>query len=140
MRIPVPRVVSPELHIVTGLLLGATLWACSGPAPSPDTTESESRTQVYYVQLQLTEDKDRAETILSRGLRWWKKQPASSRPPLVQEPRSSDVPVTIKWKTPFYRVRLGPFAKEQQAERVLDTALSAFPDAFVAPDQIEAPQ
>lgn len=136
VRIPVPRAVPAELYIiVTGLLLGA----CSGPAPSPDTMESESRTNVYYVQLQFTEDKDQAETLLSRGLQWWKQQPDSSRPPLLQEMESSDVPVTIKWKAPFYRVRLGPFAKEKQAETVLKKTRSAFPDAFVVPDRIQNP-
>ncbi|PSQ78623.1 MAG: SPOR domain-containing protein, partial [Bacteroidetes bacterium QH_6_63_17] len=44
--------------------------------------------------------------------------------------------VTINWKPPFYRVRLGPFATRQQAEAVLQAARSVFPDAFVAPKRI----
>lgn len=140
VRIPVPRVVPPELYVMTGLLLGAVLLgACSGPAPSPDATESEPPSRVYHVQLQMTEDKDQAAETLGQAQRWWKQQPDSTRPPLVQGTQTSDTPVNIKWKTPFYRVQLGPFAKEKQAERVLDTALSAFPDAFIVPDQTEAP-
>lgn len=126
----------PPLRIVTGMLLGAMLiGACSGPGSVSDKTESEPPSRVYHVQLQLTEDKDRAAAILNRGLQWWNQQPASQRPPLVRGAQSSDSPVSIVWKAPFYRVRIGPFATEEQAERVLETARSAFPDAFVAPER-----
>lgn len=122
------------------MLLGAAvLGACSGPAPSPDPSTPTVGSRVYHVQLQLTEDKDQAEEILNRGLRWWKRQPTSSRPPLLQEVSSSNRAVSIKWKTPFYRVRIGPFATEEQAQTVLEEARSAFPDAFVAPEQVDAP-
>ena len=128
------------LRIVPALLLGVVLFgACSGPAPPPDPSPPDVGSHVYHVQLKLTEDKDRAEAILSRGLRWWNRQSASSRPPLVEEGASSSTAVSIKWKTPFYRVRIGPFATEQQAETVLEEARSAFPDAFVAPDRVDAP-
>jgi cell division septation protein DedD len=123
-----------------GMLLGATLLgACSAPEPSPDPESAESGARVYHVQLQFTEDKDQAESIMSRGLRWWQNQPASSRPPLVQAAPSSDAAVSIKWRTPFYRVRIGPFATEQQAETVLRKAQSTFPDAFVAPSRSQSP-
>lgn len=130
------------LVLVFGLLLsGGGLLACTGPAStrSPGSTTPEAGTRIYHVQLQLTDEKERAVEILGRGERWWEKQPASVRPPLVEGTQSSDTPVHIEWKAPFYRVRLGPFATEQQAERVLDAARSAFPDAFVAPDRIDPP-
>jgi hypothetical protein len=56
----------------------------------------------------------------------------------VRGAQASDVAVSIKWRAPFYRVRIGPFATEQQAETVLEEAHSTFPDAFVAPDRVEA--
>ncbi len=135
-----PPVVPSPLRLVTGMLLGAALiGACSGPGSVPDTTESETPARVYHVQLQLTEDKDRAAAILDRGLQWWNQQPPPQRPPLVRGAEASDSPVTIMWRAPFYRVRIGPFATEQQAEQVLETARSAFPDAFVAPERVEDP-
>ena len=122
------------------MLLGAVfLGGCSGPAPSADSSGTEPGSRGYYVRLQLTEDKDRAEAILSQGLRWWNQQPASSRPSLVEDARSSDTAVSIKWQAPFYRVRIGPFATEQQAETVLKEARPTFPDAFVAPERADAP-
>lgn len=131
----------PGSHrIGSGLLLGALLLgACSGPGPASDTPSAEPGSRVYHVQLRLTEDKDRAVETLNQALRWWEQQPASERAPLVQTSQSSEPPVRIKWKAPLYRVRLGPFASEPQAETVLEAARSAFPDAFVAPDRLDAP-
>lgn len=128
------------LFLVLGLLLsGNLLLACTGPGStrSSVSTAPEAGTRIYHVQLQLTDEKERAVEILGRGERWWAKQPASVRPPLVEGTQSSDPAVHIEWKAPFYRVRLGPFATEQQAESVLDAARSAFPDAFVAPDRVD---
>lgn len=120
------------------------LGACSGPAPSSDTGKSEpkteeSRSRVYHVQLQLTEKKDQAEAIMSRGLQWWENQPTASRPPLAQDAPSSGRAVSITWKAPLYRVRIGPFATEQQAQSVLEAARPTFPDAFVAPERVQNP-
>ncbi len=123
---------------VGGVLLGA----CSGPAPEStgQPPEVEPGARIYYVQVRLTEDKGRATEALGRAERWWRERPPADRPPLVQGTSSSGRPVTITWKAPLYRVRLGPFATETQAEAVLDAARSAFPDAFIAPDRAEAPE
>lgn len=128
------------LSLVLGLLLsGGLVLACTGPGStrSPGSTTPEAGTRIYHVQLQLTNEKDQAVEILGRGQRWWKEQPTPARPPLVQGTQWSSTAVHIEWKAPFYRVRLGPFATEQQAERVLDAARSAFPDAFVTPDRVD---
>lgn len=130
------------LFLVLGFLLsGGGLLACTGPTStrSSESTTPEAGTRIYHVQLQLTDEKERAVEMLGRGERWWEKQPASVRPPLVEGTQSSDTAVHIEWKAPFYRVRLGPFATEHQAERVLDAARSAFPDAFVAPGRVDPP-
>jgi len=118
-------------------LAGGLLGACSGPAPSSKapTPNAESEDRIYHVQLRLTDDKDRAVQAQGRAQQWWAQQPAADRPPLLDDTPSSDPPVTITWKAPFYRVRLGPFATEAQADSVLAAAQSAFPDAFVAPDR-----
>jgi hypothetical protein len=89
---------------------------------------------MYHVHLRLTEKKDRAVSVLGEALRWWNEMPAAQRPPLAEGAGASGRPVTIEWKPPFYRVRLGPFATKQRAETAAQTAVaSAFPDAFVAP-------
>lgn len=119
------------------LLLGSLLVACSGP-PQKQSASSPAASRVYHVQLQITENKDRAVEILDRGRQWWTNQPASQQPPLVERPDASPSPLDIEWKAPYYRVRLGPFASKSQAETVLDAARSAFPDAFVVPERVGA--
>lgn len=124
-------------------IAGAFLFACSGPAPesSSPSPEVEPGARIYHVQIGLTEDKNQANELLVRAERWWSTQPSSDRPPRAEGLQSSDPPVTITWKAPFYRVRLGPFATEKQAEAVLKVARSSFPDAFVAPGRAQsAPQ
>ena len=129
------------LSILVGMA-GMLLGACSGPAPESTTGQSpevEPGTRIYHVQLRLTEDKARAAETLGRANQWWRERPPADRPPLVQGTRASGSPVTIAWKAPLYRVRLGPFATETQAEAVLDAARPAFPEAFVAPDRAATP-
>ena len=127
------------LSILAGVCIsGMVLGACSGPGSTGRSSEGEPGTRIYHVQLRLTEDKGRAAEALGRASRWWRERPPADRPPLVRGTSSSGRPVTITWKAPLYRVRLGPFATETQAEAVLDAARPAFPDAFVAPDRPEA--
>lgn len=128
--------------LVVGLLLGVGFAVgCTGPRVGGDAedTAPEPGTRVYDVQIHMAEQKDQAAQVLGRAVQWWESQPSSERSPLVQDAPSSDKAVTIEWKAPLYRVRLGPFATRQQAERVLRNARSTFPEAFVAPDRIEAP-
>lgn len=131
-----PRVVYVPMGALMACLLGV---ACSGPPPESTRPSSgvEPGDRIYNVQLALTEEKGEANETVGRAERWWNNQPPADRPPIAQGTESSNPPVTISWKAPFYRVQLGPFASEDQAEAVLKAAESAFPDAFVAPDRAE---
>jgi hypothetical protein len=127
------------LWVVAGLCAaGALLQACSGLFPSSEAPPSEvgPGDRIYHVQLQLTDEKAQAVETQGRAQRWWQ-QSRADYPPLLENTPSSDPPVTIAWQAPFYRVRLGPFATEAQADSVLAAAQPAFPDAFVAPDRIQ---
>ena len=128
------------LWVVAGLCAtGALLQACSGPLPSSEAPAPEANPsdRIYHVQLRLTDDKAQAVEAQGRAQRWWHEQSGAAHPPLLDETPSSDPPVTITWQAPFYRVRLGPFATEAQADSVLAAAQPAFPDAFVAPDRVQ---
>lgn len=129
------------LWIVAGICVaGAFLPACSGPLSSTEATapEAEPGDRIYHVQLRLTEEKDQAIQTQGRAQQWWAQQPAADHPSLLDNAPSSDPPVTIRWQAPFYRVRLGPFATEAQADSVLTAAQSTFPEAFVAPDRVSS--
>jgi cell division septation protein DedD len=122
--------------LVIGILVGTLLLglSCSGPAPDP-ARETESRR--YLVQLDRADDKTVANRTLGRALQWWKTHADAVEP----RPRtdSSDSPVTVIWRAPLYRVRLGPFASRAAADSVLQQARSAFPNAFVHPERRAAP-
>lgn len=123
----------PDLVRSFCVLVGAFLLALSCTGPQSQAPEKADETRVYHVQIQMTEEKDKADQTLGQALRWWKELPASKQPPLAGAENS---PVHIEWQAPLYRVRLGPFATREQAEAVLTEARSAFPDAFVAPERV----
>lgn len=122
-----------------GLLVGLS---CSGPSSdtqAPSQTETPDR--LYHVQLDMMKDKAVANQRLAEAISWVEKHPSVSAPtPVESEERSIDSPVRIVWRAPFYRVRLGPYRSQSEAEEVLLAVRSAFPDAFVAPERFESAQ
>lgn len=126
-----PVRVSFGLGLLAGLLLLGL--SCSGPSPeapaSPEATGDRSR--AYHVQLDMTKEKEAANRILGQALQWWEThEGAWSVRPLTAPGES---PVTVAWRAPLYRIRLGPFPTRAQADSVLAVAQSAFPGAFVRP-------
>lgn len=122
------------LGVAIGLLLCvAVAVSCSAPRLGGDEEEAppEPPARVYHVQVLMTEEKSEAARAQSQAREWWNSQGDANRPPLVEGTSSSSRPVTIEWKVPFYRVRLGPFAERSQAQAVVESARSAFPDAGV---------
>lgn len=91
---------------------------------------------MYHVQLRMTEEKAEAERALGQALSWWNDADAKALPQPAAAGQSS--PVTIAYRTPLYRVRLGPFASRAAADSVLSAAHERFPDAFVAPSRRSA--
>jgi len=89
---------------------------------------------VYHVQLNQRTEKEAANQDLARAIAWWDDQSSASLPTPLSV-NENDQPVHVRWQAPFYRVRLGPFASRSAAKEVLTTARSAFPKAFIAPEQ-----
>lgn len=133
---PLPSWVSAIRRAIGILLCGGLILGCSGPQVGDEEEEREPPDRVYHVQLDMSEEKAQAVRVRSRAEQWWENQPASARPPFVRGASSSDRAVSIEWRAPFYRVRLGPFAQREQADSVLAAARPTFPDAFVAPERI----
>lgn len=116
-----------------GLLIGGVLLglSCSGPAPDVTPT-AETDARVYHVQLDETQQKAEADRMVGRVLEWWEKQAATVGPRPVETASS---PVSVAWRAPLYRVRLGPFASRAGADSVLAAAQRTFPGAFVRPER-----
>lgn len=113
--------------LIVLLAVGA---ACSGLRSAGS---EEEPTRVYLVQLRMTEDKAEADEALGTALKWWTDTAPSDLPQPLEAAGSS--PVEIAYRTPLYRVRLGPFASRDKAETVLTAAQEAYPEAFIVPDE-----
>lgn len=125
---------SSRVLIGLGLLAGTLLigLSCSGPSPDGPTSADEGdRSRIYHVQLDMAKEKEQANQILGRALTWWDAHAGTTAPRPLTAPDES--PVTVAWRAPLYRVRVGPFASRAQADSVLRTAQSTFPGAFVRP-------
>jgi cell division septation protein DedD len=86
----------------------------------------------------MSKEKATADRVLGAALHWWQAHASSLEPtPVAGSDSAERAPVTIAWKAPLYRVRMGPFASRAQAEEVLGAARSAFPEAFIVPDRIQ---
>ena len=117
-----------------GVLVGLVLLglSCSGPSPDESAPETRpDRSRGYHVQLDMTKKKEDANQILGRALQWWKTH--SDGVEVRPAAASSASPVTVVWRAPLYRVRIGPFSTKAQADSVLQAVRSAFPGAFVRP-------
>lgn len=87
----------------------------------------------------MSREKAQANQTLTDALDWWRDHASALSADLVSTPgRASEAPVTIMWKAPRYRVRLGPFASRSEAEDVLAAVESTFPEAFIAPERLES--
>jgi len=112
--------------------------SCVPANVSSDTPVNEKRAmpaRSYHVQVRTVEEKAEADRAVLDVMTWFDDLDRKERPlPLS---RVSTVPVDVRWKAPFYRVRVGPFTSKEAAESVLESIQSAFPDAFIAREIIE---
>lgn len=92
--------------------------------------------RTYHVQVRTVESKSDADRAVSEVIDWYESLSAARRPPMLRD--RDQVPVDVRWKPPFYRVRLGPFETEEEARSVLGVIRDSFPDAFIA-REISAP-
>ena len=128
----------------SGLWVGALLLmvscmpahVASDPPREATTRESRERpSKTYHVQVRTVEAKSEADKAVSEVMTWFGALERNERPlPLS---RVSAVPVDVRWKAPFYRVRVGPFTSKEAAESVLQSIQRRFPGAFIAKEVIE---
>jgi len=118
-----------RLAVRVAALLAVGLVSCAGPRSG--TVDGDAR--MYLVQLDMTDEKETAEKRLSTALQWWNSSTAHGLPEPVSE--GGESPFSIEWRAPLYRIRLGPYPRRQQAERVVSAAQESFPEAFVVPDR-----
>lgn len=106
-----------------------------GDMPAPDEPAGPSTRTIdgYRIQILTTGEKDEADRQVTQAEQWWRALAPAERPPHVGE---EDLYVTVAWRQPYYRVRIGRFASRSEAERALDTISRQYSDAFIVPDRV----
>lgn len=126
----------PALFLILALGMSLFVAACSGPGTATDEEGApETRTiEGFRIQIHTTSEKAEADEKAEEALNWWQEVPSSQRPSdLANE---DDLFLDVAWKAPYYRVRLGRFTSQSEAQEALALVKDRFPEAFVVPDQI----
>ncbi|MFB6273321.1 MAG: SPOR domain-containing protein [Salinibacter sp.] len=82
----------------------------------------------FRVQVFSARDQQAAQEFRTKVRRWWGKRKDEA-------PKSvfgKDPPIVIKYSQPYYRVRIGAFAKREEAEEALAFVSKTYETAFIA--------
>lgn len=105
-----------------------------GADDESDSTKVPLRRSGYRVQIFSSEEKQRAEDVMSQAIAWW--QDLYARVDSVRDVFPRDLPVYLEYGAPYYRVRVGDFLQRGPAEEALPVIRERFADAWVVPDQV----
>lgn len=96
--------------------------------------DSGVRTSVqgFRVQVFSTLDKNAAVQHEEAAKDWWRVTQENAPPDVF----SGDMPVSIVYIQPYYRVRIGNFTSRATAESARSYLAQRFPEAFIVPDTI----
>ena len=96
------------------------------PAPTEPTTR---QVDGYRVQIFSSNSRASAEEIRDRALAWWERAQSGQGAPQQLE-------AVVTYLQPYYRVRLGAFATDADAEAALAFVRREYPEAFLVPDMV----
>ena len=97
---------------------------------SAPSSESEPReVDGFRIQVGRSEDRATAERLRDAVLSWWRDASGRAGAPDRLE-------VVVKYVQPTYRVRVGAFEFQSEADAALDFVRSEYPGAFVVPDRV----
>jgi hypothetical protein len=120
--------------LACGLCLAILGAGCTGAREAKEERKSTVK-RVYHVQIRMTERKAVADQTVGEAKSWWRERSAAERPRALTG--MDELPVSIAWRPPLYRVRIGPFASRQRAEVMLTVVDGTYPDAFIAPQRVQ---
>ena len=83
----------------------------------------------FRIQVFTSESRDSAERVRSDAAAWMARNPAAAGSERYGSP-------VIAYLEPYYRVRMGAFAVEDDARQALDLVRRQYPEAFIVPDLV----
>ena len=98
----------------------------SAPAPTEPTPR---QVDGYRVQIFSSNSRASAEQTRDGAVAWWSRARSRSGAPAALDP-------VVVYLQPYYRVRLGAFASDAQAEAALAFVRAEYPEAFLVPDVV----
>ncbi len=87
--------------------------------------------QGFRIQIFASADRAEAEEALTRAIAWWDAAQEDA-PELFPE----ELPVYLRYRQPYYRVRVGDFTSRSRAERALAYIDEQYADAFISPGTV----
>lgn len=100
-----------------------------GSASRPSSERQPREVDGFRIQVGRSDDRETAERLRSAVLSWW--EDAQSR---AGAPR--DLEVIVAYVQPHYRVRVGAFEFQREADDALPFVQSEYPNAFIVPDRV----
>lgn len=99
-------------------------------APRPDPPEPQpTQVEGFRVQVFSSTDRQAAERVRSEALAWWRTAQNQAGAP-------SSLEAVVAYVQPYYRVRLGAYELDGEADQALAFVRQRFSDAFVVPDLV----
>ena len=83
----------------------------------------------YRIQIFSSESRDSAERVRGDAATWLTRNPTAAGSERYGTP-------VVAYLEPYYRVRVGSFALEQDAREALDVVRRRYPEAFIIPDLV----
>jgi cell division septation protein DedD len=82
----------------------------------------------YRIQVYSSQRKDSSEDVVRDVEAWWEEVKDEAPPQLFPE----ELPVTIEYGQPYYRVRVGAYEERERALEALQFVRQQYADAFLA--------
>jgi hypothetical protein len=102
-------------------------------ARAADDVRTVRNVQGYRIQIHSSLERNSALQIEEEVERWWREMSLEDRP-IDYSPQ--ELPVEMRFVTPYYRVRVGGFETRAEAEAFLGFLDGRYPDAFLVLDTI----
>ncbi len=112
--------------VPAGVMLGRVVVPGRAGAPAP-TEPTPRQVEGYRVQIFSSSSRASAEQTRDGAVAWWGRAQRRPGAPAALEP-------VVVYLQPYYRVRLGAFATDEQAEEALEFVRAEYPEAFLVPD------
>ncbi|MEL6614489.1 MAG: SPOR domain-containing protein [Bacteroidota bacterium] len=100
-----------------------------GTVAAPTTERQPREVDGYRIQVGRSEAQSGAESIRNAVLRWWESAGTQAGAPQSLE-------VVVTFIEPYYRVRVGAYEFQEQAQNDLDFIRREYNGAFVVPDRV----